>query len=127
LIESNGKETALLVSAPGIIRDATTIMLESIPQLAEVELASGSLSAIERLQNGTPYFLLVIDANLPVEETISLVRWSKQHRPETRCIVLVKGLVDLEQARTAGADAVFLRSRSARDLAETLWSEEPEQ
>jgi DNA-binding NarL/FixJ family response regulator len=76
------------------------------------------------LQNGKSYFLLVIDANLPVEETVSLVRWSKQHRPDTRCIVLAKGLTDLEQARTAGADAVFLRSRSARDLVETLWPDD---
>ena len=125
MIDNDGsKETALLVSTPGIIRDATTIMLESIPQLGDVELVSGSLSAIERLQNGKSYFLLVIDANLPVEETVSLVRWSKQHRPNTRCIVLAKGLTDLEHARTAGADAVFLRSRSARDLVKTLWPDD---
>lgn len=110
----------LLVSAPGIIREATTVMLESIPQVSHLELASGALSAIEQLGNGNTY-LLFIDANLPAEEAESLVRWTKQHRPDTRCIVLVKGMVELDQARSAGADAVFLRSSSAQQLAKALW------
>ena len=84
-------------------------MLASIPQIGHVELASGSLSAIEQLQSGHSY-LLVIDANLPAEEAVSLVRWSKQHRPDTRCVVLVKSMVELDQVRSAGADDVFLRS-----------------
>ena len=96
------------------------VMLASIPQLGRVELASGALSAIEQFQNGNSN-LLVIDANLPVEEVESLVRWSKEHRPDTRCIVLVRGMAELERARIAGADAVFLRSSSARQLAQALW------
>lgn len=119
------KQTALLVSVPGIIREATTIMLDSIPQVGRVEFASGALSAIEHLRNGNSY-LLVIDANLPAEEAGSLVRWSKQHRPDIRCVVLVKSMADLEQTRAAGADAVFLRSSSARQLAETLWPKDQE-
>ena len=116
----NGKQTTLLVSAPGIVREATIVTLESIPQIGGVELASGALSAMEQLSNSGSH-LLIIDANLPAEEAESLVRWSKQHRPETRCIVLAKGMAELEQARTAGADAVFLRSSSAQQLAEALW------
>lgn len=95
-------------------------MLESIPQVGRVELASGALSAIERLGKGEIYHL-VVDANLPGEEIDSLVRWSKQNRPYTRCIVFAKSAVDLEQARSAGADAVLLRSSSAQQLAEALW------
>ncbi len=119
-MNDNGKKTALLVSAPGIIREATTVMLDSIPQVSQVELASGALSAIEQLGNGNSY-LLVIDANLPTEETESLVRWTKQHRPDIPCIVLTRNQVGIEQARAAGADAVFLRSSSAREIAEVLW------
>lgn len=119
-MDYEGKESALLVSAPGIIREATTIMLESIPQVGHVESASGALSAIERLRDGNS-LILVIDANLPAEEAESLVRWSKQNRPHTRCIVLVKGTAELDRLRSAGADAVFLRSSSARDLAKALW------
>jgi DNA-binding NarL/FixJ family response regulator len=95
-------------------------MLDSLPQVVHVELASGALSAIEQLQNGNLY-LLVIDANLPAEEVESLVRWAKQHRPDIRCIVLAKSMVELEQARAAGADYVFLRSSSAQQLARALW------
>jgi len=120
-MDDDGKQLALLVSSPGIIREATMILLASIPQMGRVELASGSLSAMEQLQNGHSY-LLVIDANLPVEEARSLVRWSKKHRPDIRCIAMVKNVVELEQLRSAGADAVFLRSSSARDLADALWS-----
>lgn len=98
-------------------------MLESIPQMGCVEMVSGSLSAIEHLQNGNAY-LLVIDANLPLEEIVSLVRWAKQNRPDTRCVVLVRGMTEQEQVRAAGADAVFLRSSSAREMAETLWPED---
>jgi DNA-binding NarL/FixJ family response regulator len=114
------KSTALLVSSPGIIQDATTAMLNSFPQVRRVEIASGALSAIDHLRDGYSN-LLVIDANLPDEEVASLVRWSKQHRPNTRCIVLVKGMVELERAHSAGADAVFLRSSSASQLSEALW------
>lgn len=56
-----------------------------------------------------------------------MVRWSKQHRAEMRCIVLVRGPVELEQARPAGADAVFLRSSSAREMAAVLRPEDPVQ
>jgi DNA-binding NarL/FixJ family response regulator len=119
LKDHDGKQSLLLVSSPGIIREATTVMLESMPQVGPVELAGGALSAIEQLQNGNSH-LLVVDANLPVEETASLVRWSKQHRPDTRCIVLAKGMAELEQARAAGADAVLLRSSSSQQLAEAL-------
>lgn len=122
----NEKDMALLVSSPGIIREATMIMLASIPQVGRVELASGSLSTMELLQNGHSG-LLVIDANVPVEEAISLVRWSKQHRPDTRCAVLVKSAVELEQVRSAGVDAVFLRSCSAKQLAQALWPANREQ
>lgn len=101
-------------------------MLESISQVDRVKPVSGALSAIEQLREGNSY-LLVIDANLPAQEVESLVRWSKQHRPGTRCIVLVKGMVEMEQARSAGADAVFLRSSSAQQLAEVLWPRDQEQ
>ena len=121
----SSKKTTLLVSPPGIIREATTVMLDSLPQVARVELASGALSAIAQLRKGNSY-LLVIDANLPAEEVESLVRWAKQYRPGTRCIVLAKSMVELEQARAAGADAVFLRSSSARQLAEALWPRDQE-
>lgn len=120
MTDHNGKETALLVSAPGIIREATMVMLESIAQIGQVALIGGALSAIEQLQSGN-YFLLVIDANVPAEEAESLVRWAKQNRPDMSCIVLAKGMVELDRARSAGADAVFLRSSSAQQLAETLW------
>jgi DNA-binding NarL/FixJ family response regulator len=122
----NTKKTALLVSAPGIVREATTVMLDSLPRVAGVELASGALSAIEQLRKGNSY-LLVIDANLPPEEVESLVRWVKEQRSDTRCIVLAKSMVELEQARVAGADAVFLRSISARQLEEALWPRDQEQ
>lgn len=120
MIDYDNKQTTLLVSAPGIIREATAIMLASIPQVGQVKLVSGALSAIELLQDGHSY-VVVIDANLPAEEVVCLVRWSKQHRPDTSCIVLAKSTVELEQARANGADAAFLRSSSARQLADALW------
>ncbi len=125
-MDYNGKQAALLVSAPGIIREATMIMLTSISQVDHVALASGSLSAMEQLQNGH-CCLLVIDANLPVEEVVSLVRWSKRHHPNTRCVALVRGAAELEQVRSAGADDVFLRSSSAHQLAQALWPADQEQ
>ena len=96
------------------------MMLMSIPQLGHIELASGALSAIERLGDGAAT-LLLIDANLPAEEMESLVRWSKQHRPEIRCVVLARSADEAEHARPAGADEVFLRSNSARQITQALW------
>ena len=116
----SGNNTALLVSTPGIIQEATTAMLNSLPQVTQVQWVSGALSAIEWLRNKDSV-LLVVDANIPAEEAELLVRWAKQYHPETRCIVLVRSMVELEWARAAGADAAFLRSSSARQLAEDLW------
>ena len=119
----NGNHTALLVSTPGIIQEATTAMLYSLSQVIQVQSVSGALSAIEWLRNGDST-LLVIDANIPAEEAELLVRWTKQYHPDTRCIALVRSMVDLERARAAGADAAFLRSSSAKQFAEYLWPKE---
>jgi DNA-binding NarL/FixJ family response regulator len=118
-MHGNGNNTMLLVSTPGIIQEATTAMLNSLSQVAQIQWVSGALSAIEWLRNEDS-FLLVIDANIPAEEAELLVRWAKQHHPDTRCIVLVRSMVELERARAAGTDAAFLRSSSAKQLAEFL-------
>jgi len=98
-------------------------MLNSLSQVAQVQSVSGALSAIEWLRNADLY-LLVVDANIPAEEAELLVRWTKQYHPDTCCIVLVRSLVELEWARAAGTDAAFLRSSSAKQLAEHLWPKE---
>jgi len=119
----SGNHTALLVSTPGIIQEATTAMLNSLSQITKVQLVSGALSAIEWLRNEDSC-LLVVDANIPAEEAELLVRWTKHYHPDTRCIVLVRSMVELEWARAAGTDAAFLRSSSAKQLSEHLWPKE---
>ena len=122
-MHDSGNNTALLVSTPGIIQQATTALLNSLSQIAQVQLVSGALSAIEWLRNEGSY-LLVVDVNIPAEEAELLVRWTKHYHPDTRCIVLVRSMVELEWARAAGTDAAFLRSSSAKQLAEHLWPKE---
>ena len=95
-MHDSSKDTALLVSTPGIVQEATTAMLKSLPQVTKVQLASGALSAIEWLRNEDA-FVLVVDANIPAEEAELLVRWAKQHRPETRCIVLARKMDEVKE------------------------------
>jgi len=122
-MHDSGDNTALLVSTPGIIQEATTAMLNSLSQVAQVQSVSSALSAIEWLRNADSY-LLIDDVNIPAEEAELLVRWTKQYHPDTRCIVLVRSMVGLEWARASGTDAAFLRSSSAKQLAEHLWPKE---
>ena len=119
-MRNSGNNSALLVSTPGIIQEATTAILNSLPQVNHIQLVSGALSAIDWLRN-EDFFLLVVDANIPTEEAELLVRWAKQYHPDIRCIVLVRNTNEMEQVLAVGADAVFLRSSSARQLAEHLW------
>jgi DNA-binding NarL/FixJ family response regulator len=109
------KTRVLLVSLPGLVRDATYATLASLPQVSLVAAASGALSAT-RLLLQLQADLLLIDANLPDEEVLALLSWAKEYRPHMQCLVMTMTSQQRYQALAWGANAAIQRS----DLSDRL-------
>ena len=104
-----------LVSTPGPIRDATCTTIANMPQVRLVVLASGALSATQRLQD-LQLDLVLLDANLPEDEVSSLLTWLIDHLPGVRKVVARTTSAECDQALAFGADEAFRRDELARKL-----------
>lgn len=105
----------LLVSLPGLVREATSATLAYLSNVSLIATASGALSATHLLQD-IAADLLLVDANLPDEEVKALLGWARQHRPEMQCLVMTMTTRQRHQALAWGADAAIQRS----DLSDQL-------
>lgn len=106
--------TAVLVSLPGIMHNTLLSMLETLP-CATVLAASGALSAYDLLkQHGAD--TVVIDANLPLDEKVSLLRQIRRDLPQMRCVVLTNTSRNHQILVEAGADALLPQSASWREF-----------
>ena len=108
------QRTVVLVSYPGITHNTLAGTLASFACL-EVLPAAGALSAVEMLSRVSPD-AVVIDANLPQEETLALLKYIKRDRTRARCIVLTTTTRNHHELKTAGADAVLFDNCSMRQL-----------
>jgi DNA-binding NarL/FixJ family response regulator len=109
----------LLVSQPGIVRDATIAMLQSAPGLRLSGTASGALSATQLLTD-TDCDLLLVDATLPQEEMLMLLRWLRENHPQLRCAVMTTSTDDERLALAAGAHSTIRRACLSTER-ERLW------
>lgn len=105
----------LLVSLPGLVREATCATLASLAGVSLVGSASGALTATHLLQQ-LEVELLLVDANLPDEEVEALLSWVKGHRPHVQVMVMTMTSRQRHQALSWGADAAIQRF----DLSEQL-------
>jgi DNA-binding NarL/FixJ family response regulator len=105
---SGQKMQALLVSLPGLVREATCATLASLGGVSLVGSASGALTATHLLQH-LQVDLLLVDANLPDEEVQALLRWAKEHYPQMQCLVMTMTSRQRTQALAWGADAAIQR------------------
>jgi len=103
-------QLALLVSHPGIVRDATLTMF---PEIVLIGVASGALLATDLLQE-MGINLLLLDANVPHDEGLALLRWTKEHKPEVRCVVMTT--LQQDQALIRDADYVVNRAHLRTEL-----------
>ena len=108
------QRTVVLVSYPGITHNTLAVTLASFACM-EVLPAAGALSAVEMLKRNSPD-AVVIDTNLPQEETLALLKYIKRDRAQARCIVLTTTAKHHHELKSAGADAVLFDNCSMRQL-----------
>jgi DNA-binding NarL/FixJ family response regulator len=108
------RKTVVLVSHPGITHNLLNGILSSFT-CVDVVAVVGALSAVDQLARITPDAVL-IDANLPQEETLALLMHIKRHQARARCVVLTTTAREHSLLRSAGADVLLLDNCSLHQL-----------
>ena len=106
--------SVVLVSHPGIMHNTLLSMLESLP-CTTVLGASGALSALDLL-NQNRADTVVIDANLPLDEKVTLLKQIKRDFAHMRCIVLTTTTRNHHILRDVGADVLLSQNSSWREF-----------
>jgi DNA-binding response OmpR family regulator len=85
-----------------------------------VETCKDGATALERLQSGDRYDVLIFDNNLPDTNGMELIRRTRAlaHRQQTPIIMLSGDEVEM-QAKRAGANAFLRKPGDVQALAET--------
>jgi DNA-binding NarL/FixJ family response regulator len=120
----NGSASALIVARPGPWRDALEAMLVETPQIEAIHLADDAVTALRAAAALNPD-LLLLDTDLPGDQTWNLTRQLKAVCPSARSLVLVDDLQDLG-CKDGTADIVVVKGCPAAVLFEALESLLPE-
>lgn len=106
LMNDNAHITALIVSQPGIMQRILVDSLVGHP-VKVAGVASGALSAVEMLKENQPHLVLV-DVNLPPEESHMLIRHIRTHYPQMWCVALAMTSRDRANLVAEGAQIAIL-------------------
>lgn len=109
----------VLVSRPGIRREALRAVLATVPWLEIGGTAGDGLTAINLVRVHQPS-LLVVDSNLLEEEILALVKQVKEARSHIRCLVFTDTASQQQRMLAGGADAALVRDGAPRHLNQTL-------
>lgn len=112
------KIEVLIVSLPGILRRILMDTLEQLP-VSVIGVATGGLSAVEILKGHQPD-LVILDANLPYQETFMLLKHIRAEYPSLRCLVLSETSRDRASLAEAGADFSLLSLDVPRELSRVI-------
>ena len=107
--------STVLASAPGLAERSLRVTLESLPLVQVAGTAAGCLLALQMVRD-RHIDLVVIDANLPLEEVQEFLRLLRQEGRNTRCLVLAETTSQVYRALAAGADAALRWDTSLREL-----------
>jgi DNA-binding NarL/FixJ family response regulator len=108
-----------VASSPGISEQSLRATLESLPSVQVVGTAAGCLSALQMVRDSQPD-LVILDANLPLEDVREFLRQLQQEGLVTRSLVLAGTNGQVRQALVAGADAALRRDSSIRQFRVTV-------
>lgn len=101
-----GQIPVMLVSQPGALQKILLNSLQGLP-VAVVGVASGGLSAAAMLKGRQPD-LLIVDANVPVDETLALLEHVQRKYPEIYCLALSETSQGKQGLQAGGANSVVL-------------------
>jgi DNA-binding NarL/FixJ family response regulator len=107
------------VSEPGMMQEALHSLLGALPHISIVGQASGGLSALHILSR-CEADVVVIDANIPLEEMLALVRSITVMLPPIACIALTSTRSQMRLAMAEGANAALPRSSPPRQIDEAI-------
>ena len=109
----------VVVSQPGTMREALVTFLASFSVVGSIASADGALTALELIRRQPPG-LLVIDSNLPEEESAALLRRVKREWPRVGCLILGLTSQQRQQWLEIGADEMLTRYCSAQEMESAL-------
>lgn len=109
----------LIVARQGPLRDGVEALMATVSRIQIVGKVEAASSALRVVFEHRPD-LLLLDAGLPEDESWSVLRYCRIEHPELRCIVLADDAEQVQEARAAGADAVFLKGFPADRFVRTV-------
>ena len=109
-----GQSVALIAAGRGDLRDALRAMLHSMPDVTVVEV-DDTAAAIAALKEIHPDIVLV-DAAVPGNHSMDLIKALQAERPRIRCAILVDTVWQQAAAMRAGADSAPLKGELAGRL-----------
>lgn len=104
-----------LVSAPGLVRDATCVSIAIIPYVRLVALAEGALSATQQLPHAQAD-LVLLDANVPDAEVCAFLNWLGGSPHDARTVVARTTSYGCREALAFGADVSVRRDELGSHL-----------
>jgi DNA-binding NarL/FixJ family response regulator len=118
---ANKGSSALIVARPGSLRDVLRVLIQTMPQIHTVDLASDVPSALEAAAEQRPVLVLV-DASLSSQwdAVSSAVRMLKAQEPAARCLVLADDVHQRQAVESAGADVALVKGFPAGELLEVI-------
>lgn len=105
----------IIASTPGVAEQSLRATLESLPSLHIVGTAAGCLSALQMVRDAQAD-LVVIDANLPIEDVQVFLQQLEEQGLKTRSLVLAATSSQVRRALAMGADAALRRDTSIKQL-----------
>ena len=119
---------ALIAARPGPLQDSLVALMTTMPQVNVVLIAEDATSALRTMARHRPA-LVVLETNLPAEESCAPLQEIKAEWPTTGCIALADDVEQRQKAMSAGADVVLIVGFPAAKLIaaiEGLLSQEEE-
>ncbi len=106
---------ALIAARPISLRYSLLALLARLPQIDFVQSVEDIRSMLATLTATQPK-LVVLDVNLPGEETGNVVEQIKTITPHTRMVVLVDHVEQQQKLQATPADLVLLKGYPAAEL-----------
>jgi DNA-binding NarL/FixJ family response regulator len=110
---------ALIVTEPGPFRESLQLFLATVTQVETICHVGDALSALKLVMDYHPQ-LMILDASLPGNGVLPLVKWIKAKGISTRCFVFADDVRQQQRVQDAGADAVLLKGFPAAELFEMI-------
>ena len=99
----------LVVAKPSWLRDCLVALLTTIPQIADLDTADDTSSALKGLEESPPGMVVLV-SETPSDGVQLLLRQIRTSWPLVPCLVVAETATLQSRARTAGADAALLKA-----------------